>query len=288
MKIMTLSGGIVMEGFEDITFLDKEAFSQDQDMSRADKEKELALRFQKGDMNAFRELRRAYEPFIMKAAINAQPTSKDVSLAQIKARVYGQFPKMLLEYDPSKAQLNTHLMGRITGHLSNAVKDYLSGPHVPRTKRDELNRYDQARREAVQTHGENPTDEQVFAAYKDNHPDKEWEEFMDAKKYSNTTTIGDAPMGQDSEDGGAPLRIKDQYDVASVLEDEDDAYRTMELDHVLDVMRNNLSETDYNVVKEHKVDGESMARVAMRYNMSSTKLRSILDKWDEVRKQHNL
>jgi DNA-directed RNA polymerase specialized sigma subunit len=285
MKSKKSKGGIAVEGFSKISFLNKEALSQKYD---ADKEKELVERFQKGDMNAFREIRRAYDPIITKIAINAQPNNREVSLAQIKAVVDGQFPRLLLSYDPTKAQLNTHLIGRMSGLASNAVKDYMIGPHIPRPQQDELNRYTQALREARQTHGSDPNENQIFHFYKENNPDKTKENFLDAKKYHHSTTIGDAPIGQDSEDGGAPMQLKDKYTGMSVLEDPEDTYRMLELDRIQNIMREHLDDTEFNVIKDHKINGETMARVAIRYNMSTTRLRSILDKWDRIREEHNI
>lgn len=251
-----------------------------------EEEKRLVLQYQQGETeaerkSAYKKLRRAYQPMINSLVSQAKASSTNVPETILHMRAESEFPAALKIYDPARgAALGTHVYGRLHERFKNAIGENQAGPYVPRDNQKGANELSQAMREAQRTYNTaNPTDDQILEFY----PGRTKEDIEKYKKYLFQDFIGDKPMDVDSE--GSPVTLKDQHTGESVLEDPEDEYRIMELERLDNLMKQELSPQDYEIVKAYRVDNKPMAQIALSHGMSTTKLRRILGDWDRIYKE---
>jgi DNA-directed RNA polymerase specialized sigma subunit len=244
-------------------------------------EKQLVNTFQNqltGHKQAYRELQKMYEQPINQMITRALPRSKDVSKAQLLSVASNKFPEILKKYDPQKgvdvfSWVNTNLRAE----LGNVVREDLTGVYVPRGEQDALNRYRQARYEAQFYHGANPTDDQIFSFYPKQYPRSELER---AKKYFRQDLISDSVVARDDEGHGVTL--SDMHTGVSTTFKPDEMLYDAKVQQMIQVMKLRMAPDEYDVLYDHFIRGKKMSQTALDHNMSTTKLRSILDRWHAI------
>jgi DNA-directed RNA polymerase specialized sigma subunit len=250
-----------------------------------DQEKELALRFQQGDLNAYKQLRRAYQPLINHLVQKWKPGHGKVSAAQLRMSAEWAFPHGVMKYDPNhekQSSLHTWMTGQLDGNIRNAVADLDIGPHVSRSNQSALKRYNDAVNEARMEFGQNPTEKQIIKYL----PEEFNMEQLDLiKRLVHTSTIGD--VATKNEDGSS-LLFRDQFTGTTISDHPDEVYQDIRIEHIKDVMRRRLTPVDYAAVYARMIDGQSMADIGLRQNMSSTKLRAAIARWNQIKQEEGL
>lgn len=250
-------------------------------------EKQLVDAFQKqapGYKKAYRELQKLYEQPINQMINRALPKSKDVSKAQLLSVASNKFPEILKRYDPTQPVdvfnwVNTNLRRE----LGNVVREDLTGVYVPRGEQDALHRYRQARYEAQFYHGPNPTDDQIFSFYPKQYPR---EEFDRAKKYFRQDLVGGSVVAQDDEGHGVTLN--DLYTGTSTSFKSNELMYDAKVQQLIQTMKMKMPPNEFDVLYDHFIQGKKMSQTALDHNMSTTKLRAILDKWHDIAKKENI
>src|SRR5690606_33114236 len=114
-------------------FIEKEAaarFTKEEEM-------ELLRKYQQeGDMKSLKKLKISLRPIVNRVISQQKPTGDEMSKAQLAIRADAELPKILKNYDPNIAALNTYVINQLNSRMGNAVKENLLGPHVPRPEQD--------------------------------------------------------------------------------------------------------------------------------------------------------
>lgn len=253
-------------------------------MSGAEQEA-LAMRFQQGDINAYKQLRRSYQRSINTLVQKWKPQHERVTTAQLKMTAEWQFPHIVMGYDPTHEKGSTlfhYVNTYMNRYLQNETGDAAIGPHVSRTYHSQVKEYEDAIRESKMEFGPNPTGAQIAK-----HMPKKFapEDLERLRRLSFTSTIGDDLT--ENEEGSA-MRFRDQFTGVDVLDHPDAIFQDMRLERIKEIMRRRLTPVEYHVVEDRIIKNEPMATVALRYRMSSTKLRAILAHWNVVKREEGL
>jgi DNA-directed RNA polymerase specialized sigma subunit len=271
-----------MSIFIEQSFLPKNAAEERLDK---DQERELAIRFQQGDLNAYKQLRRSYQPLIDHLIGKWKPKHGKVSAAQMRMSAEWAFPHGVMKFDPhheKQASLYSWMTGHMEGNIRNAVADLAIGPHVSRSFHAPLKRYTDAVNEARMEFGENPTEKQIIKYLPE---DFKMEDLELVKRLVHTSTLGD--VATKNEDGSS-LLFRDQFTGTTINDHPDEIFHDMKIDRIKEVMRRRLTPEEYAVINGRVIEGKSMAEVSLEQYVSSTKLRSIVDRWNAIKKEEGL
>lgn len=270
-----------MSVFSQSFFLEKQADDEKLDHAQ---ETALALQFQQGDIGAYKELRRSYQPLINRWVQRWKSGSDKVSTTQLKMAAEWAFPHLVMKYDPNQATaLRSWLTTGINGHLQNEAGDAVLGPYASRQNHAEIKRFETAIKEATMEFGPRPTKTQIMKYLPTGYTNEEYERMQ---RFMHTTSIGDAVT--QGEDDDSPLRFRDQFTGVSVLDHPDERLHDMTLDRIEEVMRRRLTPQEYATIRGRVIEDKSMSQVGLEQHMSSTKLRSIISRWNEIKKEEGL
>src|SRR5690606_23869942 len=117
---------------------------------------------QEGDMKSLKKLKISLRPIVNRVISQQKPTGDEMSKAQLAIRADAELAKILKNYDPNIAALNTYVINQLNSRMGNAVKENLLGPHVPRPEQDGLWAYRQGLSQAKVEFGPNPTPKQIL------------------------------------------------------------------------------------------------------------------------------
>lgn len=271
-----------MSMFTEQTFLPKKAAEERFDK---EKDKELALRFQQGDLNAYKQLRRSYQGLIDHLIQRWRPKHGKVSAAQLRMSAEWAFPHGVMKYDPNhekQATLLSWMTGHMEGNIRNAVADLDIGPHVSRTHHANLKKYNDAVNEARMEFGPNPTEKQIIKYLPE---DFNMDQLDLIKRLVHTTTLGDVATKNEE---GSSILFRDQFTGADASDHPDEIFHDMQIDRIKDVMRRRLTPQEYAIIDSRIIQGKSMADVGMAQFVSSTKLRSVIEHWNKIKKEEGL
>lgn len=258
------------------SFITKEAaarFTKEEEM-------ELLRKFQvEGDLKALKKLNISLRPIINRVISQVKPNSDEMTKAQLGIRANGELPKILKNYDPSIAALNTYVTNQLSARLGNAVKENILGPHVPRPEQDGVWAYKQGLSQAQVEFGPNPTPKQIL---KFSPSLKTPEEVDRISQYNTSMLIGDAK--HEGEDGGF-VNFKDQF--TGVNYGENDKLHSLQLDQ-LKMVLNELNPQDKQIIEEYVWNNKSMADVALSLGLSSSQVRKAVQDWKAKLSQRGL
>lgn len=242
-----------------------------------EEEKDLVKKFQQGDLAAYRRLRISLRPLMEGVIGNALPSNNSISSSNLRFRAENELRDILLKYDPNQnVKLSTYVTGQLRHRLSNATKENVIGPHVPRNQHDDLYRYRQAIRSATMEFGTNPTEDQIKQFY----PQDSRNPFDKIKHYHVRNFLSDAEFGGEDEDD--PLTFKDKFTVGQNTITDDDLFASdFEEDH------NELVSTHFNNKEQQVIDkvmkeGQRIVQVALSLGMDTSEVSKIMRRYHSV------
>ncbi len=252
-----------------------------------EREKELVTTFQQqlpGYQQAYRELQKMYYVPIQKMITQSLPKSKDVSKAQLLSVASNKFPEILKRYDPDKDRdLFSWVNNNMRAEFKNTVREDLSGVYVPRGEHDALNRYRQAKYDAELTYGPKPTDDQIFSFFPDGYDRNDFEK---GKKYFRQDLVSDSVVAEDDE--GRGLTLADMYTGAQIYDIQNEQFYDAKLEQLKQLMKIKMLPDEYNILSDYFFENKNMAQTSLAHNISSTKLRNIIKKWEDILEKERL
>ena len=254
----------------------KIALAQPGQLSEQD-ELDLVRQYKGGNMQAYTKLRLSLRPLIEKAIADAMSSGNQVSASNLRMRADREMPKIIQGFDTEKdVKLKTYIIGRLSGYLRNATAENMPGPYVPRNQHSDLQKYKGAIRSAELEFGKNPSEDQIRAFYP-NEP--HMTDFDKIKQYHVKSYLADATFGEDDESDG--LTFKDQFTQGNVI-NQDDLYSSIDEEEKDDVVKQNFTPTEQQIINAITKDGKSFAETALSLGVSTSEIRKTIRRWHEL------
>lgn len=262
--------------------MNKQAFAQNFDKEQ---EKQWAKEYQNGDQMALRKLRYSMDGIIKSVVRQKLGSYTHVTDIDLLIAAEKNFPDIIKIYEPSKGELNTHVINRLQYLLGNEINESYGGLHVSRPDRVKLNEFRRAKREAEAEFGGMPTDTQIYSFVKKDYFTENWDEFQRVKKYDKVSPVGDATFGSKSNEGDDIVLTKDLHkDVIGY--DPNDDLDAMKLDRYKQLAKQQLTPQEYEIVDKTLFQGITRIKVALSMGLSSSQLANAIKKWDEIVKSN--
>lgn len=247
-----------------------------------EQEMELLRQYKSGDTTAYRKLRLSLRPLIERVIADTIPSGNSVASSSLRMKADVELPKILQNFDESREiKLKTYVYTLLKGYLRNTVSENMSGPYVPRNQHPDLERYNQAIRDAEMNFGRNPTEEQIRSFYPE---DEATNSFDKIKQYHVNSYLGDAVFNEDAE--GTGVEFKDQFSDGGTITN-DDLLSSLYEEEQNELIQQTFNPQEQQVIDKVTKEGLPFVQVALSLGIGTSDVRKIMRRWHEVTQKNH-